>query len=83
MATQGDKLLRRQVASNLRQRRGVLGLSQEAVALEAGFHRTFIGQVERAEPNISIDNIARLAVALKVPAHELLRPSRRHPAAEQ
>lgn len=72
MADRGDKLLRRLVAANLRHRRKALQMSQEDVALEAGFHRTFIGHVERGETNISIDNLERLALALKVPAHELL-----------
>ena len=75
MADRGEKLLRRLVAVNLRERRKQLRMSQEAVALEAGFHRTFIGHVERGETNISIDNLERLARALKVPAHELLSAS--------
>ena len=75
MADRGDKLLRRLVAANLRDRRKALQMSQEAVALEAGFHRTFIGHVERGETNISIDNLERLALALKVSAHVLLMSS--------
>lgn len=77
MADRGDKLLRRLVAANLRDRRKTLQMSQEAVALEAGFHRTFIGHVERGETNISIDNLERLALALKIPAHQLLMTSPR------
>ena len=72
MADRGDKLLRRQVAVNVRARREVLKLSQEAVALDAGFHRTFIGHIERAETNVSIDSLERLAAALKTPAYKLL-----------
>lgn len=77
MAGTGDKLLRRLVATNFRARRKELRLTQEAVALDTGFHRTFIGHVERAETNISIDNIERLARALGLPAYELFRPSSR------
>ena len=72
MANRSDKSLRRRVAANLKTRRQVLNLSQEAVALEAGFHRTFIGHVERAESNVSIDSLERLAEALQTPAFKLL-----------
>jgi transcriptional regulator with XRE-family HTH domain len=66
--------LREVLAANLRRRRAALAFSQEALADEAGLHRTFVGAVERSERNISLDNIERLANALGVPAWELLRP---------
>ena len=49
------------------------GMSQEALALEAGLHRTFVAHVERQARNISLDNIERLAIALNVSVGELLR----------
>lgn len=49
------------------------GMSQEALAFEAGLHRTFVAHVERQARNISLDNIERLAIALNVPVGELLR----------
>lgn len=61
------------LAMNLRRIRANLGLTQEALADEAGLHRTFIGAVERSERNISLDNIERLAKALHVEVWELLR----------
>ncbi len=63
------------VAANLRRLRAKLGLSQEALADLAGIHRTYVGSVERAERNVSIDNICRLAWALQVDVRELLAPS--------
>lgn len=51
------------------------GLSQEALAFEAGLHRTFICHVERGVRNISIDNIERIAIGLNVHPMELLTPT--------
>jgi len=64
--------LRRRFAAKLRDVRLERGLSQEALADEAGLHRTYIGSVERGERNISIDNIERLANALSVDVAELM-----------
>jgi transcriptional regulator with XRE-family HTH domain len=76
MASGGEtRKLRDVLATNLRRRRADLHLSQEALADEAGLHRTFVGAVERAERNISLDNIERLAKALALPAWELLKSS--------
>lgn len=48
------------------------GLSQEALADIANVHRTYIGMVERAEKNITLLNIQKLAKALKIDITELL-----------
>ena len=52
------------------------GLSQEALALEAGLHRTFIAHVERGVRNLALDNVERIALALGVEAFEMLLPRR-------
>lgn len=48
-----------------------LGLSQEELANRAGVHRTYIGMIERAEKNITLKNIERIAKALNVSIGDL------------
>jgi transcriptional regulator with XRE-family HTH domain len=64
--------LRKVFGDNVRQRRRELGLSQEDLAEAAGVHRTYIGSVERAERNVSIDNIDRISAALSATAARML-----------
>lgn len=64
--------LRHALAANVRRLRSARGWSQEVLAFESGLHRTFVAHVERAARNISLDNIARLAIALEVTASALL-----------
>jgi transcriptional regulator with XRE-family HTH domain len=47
-------------------------LSQEALADMCGLHRTYVGSIERAERNVSLDNIERLAGALRLDICDLL-----------
>ncbi|WP_313631849.1 helix-turn-helix domain-containing protein [Massilia timonae] len=58
----------------LRRAREELGLSQELLAEKAGLHRTYIGQVERGERNISVDSMERLADAVGLQLWEMLQP---------
>jgi len=60
------------LAANVVALRTARGWSQEALAFEAGLHRTFIAHVERQARNISLDNIERIARALDVPCYRLL-----------
>lgn len=48
------------------------GLSQEALALESGLARSYLGGVERGQRNIALLNICRLATALELPPSELM-----------
>lgn len=59
-------------AQNIKKLREELGLSQEALADLVGLHRTYVGSIERAERNISIDNIEKIAKALNVSPGSLL-----------
>lgn len=64
--------LQANIAANVKTRRLHLGLSQEEFAEICGYHRTYIGSIERAERNITISTLEALAAALKVDAIELL-----------
>ena len=57
----------------IREERLKRNLSQEELAARAGVHRTYIGMIERAEKNITLGNIEKLAKALGVPIEELLK----------
>jgi len=59
------------LSRNIRALRAARGWSQEALALEAGLHRTFVAHVERGARNISLNNIERIALALGVPVSRL------------
>ena len=49
------------------------GLSQEQLAHIADVHRTYIGMIERAEKNITLINIEKIANALEISINELLK----------
>ena len=57
----------------VREVRQELGISQEELAGRAGIHRTYIGMVERAEKNITLLNIEKIAKALGTTLRELFR----------
>ena len=61
------------VAANVRNRRLRLGLSQEELADVCGYHRTYIGSVERGERNITLRTLDALATALDVSPETLLQ----------
>lgn len=43
-----------------------LNLSQEDLAARANVHRTYIGMIERAEKNITLENIEKICKALNM-----------------
>ena len=48
------------------------GFSQEQLAEKANLHRTYIGMIERAEKNITLLNIEKIANALDVKITDLI-----------
>jgi len=59
----------------VRDERIKLHLSQEALAVRAGVHRTYIGMIERAEKNITLENIEKIAKALDLNISNLFADS--------
>ncbi len=48
-----------------------MNLSQEAFGEVIGFHRTYIGQIERAEKNVSIRTVEQICKSLNITIQEL------------
>jgi transcriptional regulator with XRE-family HTH domain len=66
------KLISIKFGEKVREIRISKGLSQEELAHIANVHRTYIGMIERAEKNITLVNIEKIAVALNVKIIELI-----------
>lgn len=55
----------------IREERLKQGLSQEELARKAGVHRTYVGMIERAEKNITLENIGKFCSALNIPIYKI------------
>ncbi len=66
-----DIQILREFGLRIQQERKKLGISQEELAFRAGMHRTYIGMIERAERNITLSNIKKLADALQLTIKDL------------
>ena len=60
------------LGATIREFRVGLGISQEALAENCDLHRTYIGGIERGERNVSLENIVRIATALRITPSKLL-----------
>ncbi|MEZ5183454.1 MAG: helix-turn-helix transcriptional regulator [Acidimicrobiales bacterium] len=60
------------VGVNLRRLRYSMGFSQESFGEHVGWHRTFVGSVERGERNLTLRTIERIAMQLDVDPMVLL-----------
>lgn len=68
-----NKTLLEKFGQKVRDERQKQGLSQEELAAKAGVHRTYIGMIERAEKNITLTNIYKVAQALDISISELTK----------
>ena len=57
--------------NRVRELRKSKSYSQEELAYKANLHRTYIGMIERAEKNITLLNIQKIAKALDVKIKDL------------
>ena len=67
-----EGVLQEVVGANLRRVRRDLGFSQEAFGDHIGWHRTFVGAVERGERNLTLRTVERLSSQLGVHPLDLL-----------
>lgn len=58
--------------NKVRSEREKRGYSQEDFAELVGVHRTYIGMIERAEKNITLRSIEKIAKALNISVSKLL-----------
>jgi ribosome-binding protein aMBF1 (putative translation factor) len=58
--------------ARVRELRIKASLSQEELAFKANLHRTYIGMIERAEKNITLINIEKIAKGLGININEIL-----------
>lgn len=64
--------LRQILADNVRRYRSRVGISQDNFAIECGVHRTYVGQVERCERNVTLATLELFAKAMKTDVPNLL-----------
>lgn len=72
-----DAVLRGMLAGNLYAARTKAGLTQQALADIAGVSRKYIGRIENATANVSVDMLSTLAKSVGTTPIDLLRPPRR------
>ena len=60
------------LARNVKEIRLTHGISQEQLAEKCGFHRTYIGSIERGERNTTLSTLEALSESLDVSISRLL-----------
>ena len=67
-----NEFLLKEFGDRIKQLRLQKSISQEKLSFLTGFHRTYIGMIERGERNISLSNMAVFAKVFEVNISELL-----------
>lgn len=70
-----DGDLQRAFGRNIRQYRQGRGQSQEGFADEIGLHRTYVGELERGERNLTLGTVERICAALGVDPIQMMSDS--------
>ena len=68
----GNKTLVK-IGNNIRKLRLHKRLSQEALALNSGIDRSYLGGIERGEHNVAVINLEKIAQALEIPLANLFK----------
>jgi transcriptional regulator with XRE-family HTH domain len=68
-----DDQLNTSVGLSVRRARQEHGLSQEALADAAGLDRAYLSGLERGKRNPTLASLAKIAAALGLPLHELVK----------
>jgi transcriptional regulator with XRE-family HTH domain len=75
----GDETLAERFGRLVRRLRREKGFSQEGFAFRVGLHRTYVGDVERGEKNVTLVTAEKLAKGLGLTLAGLLLELERHP----
>lgn len=67
-----NKHLITEFGQRIKELRSEKNISQEKLSFATGFHRTYIGMIERGERNISLTNMAVFAKVFELTISELL-----------
>ncbi|MDR3506981.1 MAG: helix-turn-helix transcriptional regulator [Caulobacteraceae bacterium] len=70
-----SKSILQTVAIAVRSRRTALAISQEELGERSGLHRTYIGGIERAERNLTLGALEKIANALGCAVSDLVKPT--------
>lgn len=65
-------VIHKTIAKNIARIRNEKGLTQEALAYQAGLNRAYIGYIERGERKPTVETLEKIAKCLKIKVNKLL-----------